>query len=408
VVGVRIVVCGAGIGGLALAHALSRHAEVVVLERDTTAADTGGYRISINDDACRALATLLPAALLHEIRAVSDTGTAFEQFTIADPRLRPIVVAAEPPGQDRILAHRQVLRVLLARDIAATIRFGSTVRTVSQDRHGAAVTLTDGSQIDGDLVVAADGADSAVVASLLGRSPTRDLGITGIAGWAPLGDAEPPGYLRRGPALAFGPDGTAVFLSLHHPPHPSAAHPVIAGLLGEPALIWGTITRSSRLTLPRNAPAAALVPQAAALLDRWSPWLRERVSGSDAPRTAAFRFRAADPGAPIAGWTPATVTALGDAIHAMPPTGGRGASTAICDAADLARALDDHRRGAPLAETLARYQRRLGPRARSAVRESLGPLRVINALRHRPAQLLARPLIDAAGACGAWRYADQR
>ncbi|WP_433796622.1 FAD-dependent oxidoreductase [Actinoplanes sp. CA-252034] len=404
----RVVVCGAGIGGLSLAHALSRHVEVVVVERDVTAADTGGYRISIDDEACRALGRLLPGALLDEVRSLSDTGSAFEQFTIADSRLRPIVVAPEPAGQDRILAQRQLLRVLLARDITATIRFGSTVRAVSQDQYGAAVTLTDGSVIEGDLVVAADGADSAVVASILGRSPTRDLGLTGIAGWTPLSDASPPGYLRRGPALAFGPDGTGVFLSLHHPPATPTADPLIAGLLGEPALIWGTITRSSRLTPTRDAAAEALVHQATTLLDRWSPWLRERVSHSDASRTAAFRFRAVDPAGPIAGWTPGVVTALGDAIHAMPPTGGRGASTAICDAADLARAVDDHLQGAPLDQVLARYQRRIVPRARSAVRDSLGPVRVINALRHRPARLLARPVLNAAGALGAWRYRDAR
>jgi salicylate hydroxylase len=404
----RIVVCGAGIGGLSLAHALSRHAEIVVVERDAGAADTGGYRISINDEACRALGTLLPRALISEIRSVSDVGSRFEQFTIADSHLRPIIVAPEPSGQDRILAHRQVLRSLLVRDITAMVTFGSTVRAVSQDRSGAAVTLTDGTVIEGDLVVAADGADSAVVASLLGRSPTRDLGLTGIAGWAPLGDAGLPGYLRRGPALAFGPDGTGVFLSLYQPPGAPAADRMLVDLPGEPALIWGAITPSSRLAHTRNTTGEALVRQAADLLDRWSPWLHERVSHADSPRTAAFRFRAVDPAGPIADWTPSTVTALGDAIHAMPPTGGRGASTAICDAADLARALDDHRDGAPLAQVLAGYQHELVSRARSAVRESLAPLRIINALRYRPAQLLARPLLNAAGTLGALRYRGQR
>lgn len=400
--------CGAGIGGLSLVHALSHRAEVVVVERDASAADTGGYRISINDEACRALGTLLPRALTDEIRSVSDTGTAFEQFTIADSRLRPLLVAPEPAHQDRILAQRQVLRVLLARDITSTIRFGSTVRSVSQTKNTATVALTDGSVIEGDLVVAADGADSAVVASMLGRSPTRDLGLIGIAGWAPLGGVNPPGYLRRGPALAFGADGTGVFLSLHHPPTSATRDPLIAGLAGEPALVWGTITRSLRHMPTRDTPGEVLVRQAAALLDEWSPWLRERVHDSDPSRTAAFRFRAVDPAGPIADWTPDTVTALGDAIHAMPPTGGRGASTAICDAADLARSIGEHLDGTPLTEALSRYQRSIGPRARSAVRESLGPVRVINALRHRPARLLARPLLNAAGALGAWRYRDAR
>lgn len=92
------------------------------------------------------------------------------------------------------------------------------MRDVAQDDTGAAVTLSDGSVVDGDLVVAADGANSTVISSFLGTSPTRDLGLTGIAGWAPLGTDDPPTYLRRGPALAFGADGTGVFLSIYNPP----------------------------------------------------------------------------------------------------------------------------------------------------------------------------------------------
>lgn len=396
--------CGAGMGGLALAHGLSGKAEVVVVEQDVAAAETGGYRISLNDEACGALADLIPGALIEEIRLVSDTGSAFEQFTIADSQLRPIVVAAEPTGQDRILAQRQVLRVLLARDISASIRFGSTVRDVAQDDTGAAVTLSDGSVVDGDLVVAADGANSTVISSFLGTSPTRDLGLTGIAGWAPLGTDDPPTYLRRGPALAFGADGTGVFLSIYNPPSRAATDPTVAALTGGPALIWGTISRSESLRGTRHTSAGDLVQQAGALLTRWSPWLTEHVSASDLERVAAFRFRAANPSGPIADWTPRSVTGLGDAIHAMPPTGGRGASTAICDAADLVDAITEHLDGAPLHSALARYQRSISPRARAAIRESLGPVRVINALRHRPAQALARPLLSVAGAWGQRRY----
>lgn len=175
-------------------------------------------------------------------------------------------------------------------------------------------------------------------------------------------------------------------------------------MTGGPALIWGTINRSESLRGTRHTSAGDLVQQAGALLTRWSPWLTEHVSASDLERVAAFRFRAANPSGPIADWTPRSVTGLGDAIHAMPPTGGRGASTAICDAADLVDAITEHLDGAPLHSALARYQRSISPRARAAIRESLGPVRVINALRHRPAQALARPLLSVAGAWGQRRY----
>lgn len=400
----RVVICGAGMAGLTLGHALKDCAEVILVEREASAADTGGYRISLNDPACRALRLILRTDLYAELRATSDTGSAFEQFTVADARLRPMIVAPESPHQERAFAQRQALRLLLARDIAGHIRFSSSVASVQQNPDGATATLEDGTVLEADLVVAADGADSTAVASLLGHSPTSDLGLTGIAGWAPLMGKEPPGYLHRGPALAFSADGTGVFLSLYRPPTTFADVVPSKTLPDRPSLIWGTITQSSRVTTTRDSSPQQLTAQAERFLEGWSPWLSQHVRGSDPERTSAFRFRATDPAKPIADWVPNCVTAIGDAVHAMPPTGGRGASTAICDAADLADALRRHFQGESLGSVLTQYHRSIGPRARSAIRESLGPVRIIKALGHRPVQLLAQPLLSLAGTVGAHRW----
>lgn len=402
----RVVICGAGIGGLVLAHALSGRADVLVVERDAAPELTGGYRISINHQACAVLERRLPGSLLREIRAVSDTAERFRQFTIADSQLRPILVGPEPPQEDRILAQRQALRVLLARDLAPTIRYGTTVVDVAQNRDRATVHLSDDTTLDADLVVGADGADSVVVASLQGHSAAEDLGLTGIAGWSRLAgdDRAVPAYLQHGPALAFASDGTGVFLSLYRPPNSTQISHLLGGIVGtDPALIWGTITRSERVPHSRDVDPFYLSHQAVNLLRRWHPWLSERVSTSD-DRTAAFRFRAAPLSRPIASWQPLHITGLGDAIHAMPPTGGRGASTAICDAGDLAEMLIEEPDTARLPEVLSRYQRHIRPRARAAITESLGPVKIINALRHRPLQALAWPLLNAAGALGSLRY----
>ena len=55
---------------------------------------------------------------------------------------------------------------------------------------------------------------------------------------------------------------------------------------------------------------------------------------------AAFRFHAAATDASeLAPWTVGRITAIGDAVHATPPTAGMGAGIAIEDAADLVGAL---------------------------------------------------------------------
>ena len=403
----KVVICGAGIGGLVLAHALEEHATVQILERDPAPESTGGYRISLNDEACATMRTHLPPALLDDLRSMSDTGTAFEQFTLADSRLRPLVISREDPDEDRILAQRQALRVLLAGGLTARITYGATVASVRHDR--ASVTLTDGTSVDGDLVVAADGASSAVVRSLLGRSPAQDLGLTGIAGSSPVPTTHLPRYLRHGPALAFGADGTGVFLSLSRPPEHPPRDPRVRALLGEPSLIWGVITRSDGIPCGTHRDPRMLVAHSTDLLRGWPSWLTESIAASDEARTAAFPLRAVDPSAPLMPWNSTHVVALGDAIHAMPPTGGRGASTAVADAGELAEAICDHlRHGVPLGAALSGYHRGLEPRARSAVRESLAPLRIIRALRHRPVRAVAGPLLTFAGRAGALRYRHRR
>jgi 2-polyprenyl-6-methoxyphenol hydroxylase-like FAD-dependent oxidoreductase len=92
----------------------------------------------------------------------------------------------------------------------------------------------------------------------------------------------------------------------------------------------------------------------------------------------------------------------------MPPTGGQAAATAIRDAGCLAEQLLAHRRdGLPLTEALGRYHRAFPEWARPALTESLGPVRVIRALRNPLLSAAARPGLALAGRWGRIRYASR-
>ncbi len=186
-----------------LAQALRDHADVIVLDRDANSADTGGYRIVFTPEAVAVIERHVPAPLVDRIRSVSDGAETFSQFTIADSHLRPIVVAPEPPGQDRMLCQRRALRQIPSEGLGERVRFSSTVVSAQTHGGGATVTLADGSRVDADLVVAADGARSATLQSFA-PDTSSDTGLVGIAASTPLTRRTGfPRYLLHGPALAI-------------------------------------------------------------------------------------------------------------------------------------------------------------------------------------------------------------
>lgn len=132
----RVVVCGGGIGGLTLAHALRGIADVTVVDRDPSPAATGGYRLHLDAAACSVLEKAVPAETWTAIRSLSDEGESFSRFTVADNRLRTIMSEPQDPAEDRLLCQRVALRVLLAEGLGETARFGRTVEHVTRTAEG--------------------------------------------------------------------------------------------------------------------------------------------------------------------------------------------------------------------------------------------------------------------------------
>ena len=124
----------------------------------------------------------------------------------------------------------------------------------------------------------------------------------------------------------------------------------------------------------RERSGAGLVDASLDLLAGWSEPLRALVAGADPASPTFYRFHAADPDADLTPWPAGRVTAIGDAVHAMPPTAGRAAATAIRDADLLAREIACAE-VATLPLAVHRYQQAMAPGGAAAVRASLEPLR---------------------------------
>lgn len=159
----RAVVSGAGIAGLALAGCLGRQGwDVVVLERAPQPREQG-YMLDFFGpgwDAAEAMG-VLPAVLelghrVERLSYVDDrgrdrAGLPFARFAHA---LDGHLVSVLRPDLERVLRRH-------AQDVAE-LRFGRRVTGVRQRPGGADAVLDDGTVLEADLVVGADGVHSAV------------------------------------------------------------------------------------------------------------------------------------------------------------------------------------------------------------------------------------------------------
>jgi len=242
---------------------------------------------------------------------------------------------------------------------------------------GEAVRLhfTSGAAVEADVVVGADGINSAVRRQLLPHAAVADSGTRVIYGKARLTSeirAALPAPVRQGFVAVTSllrPVSMALgLMEFGEPPAQAAARLCPALTMQDCAsyVMWA-LTASAR-ALPEDVTSLdgdRLTALAARMTRRWHPRLRSLVSSAEPDETFALAVRTS---APVAPWPTARVTVLGDAIHAMSPAGGSGANTALRDAEVLARELaagpDD-----PVT-AIARYEQEMLDYGFAAVRES--------------------------------------
>ncbi|MBB5083721.1 FAD-dependent oxidoreductase [Nonomuraea endophytica] len=341
----RIIVIGGGIGGLALAAGLRRNGfDVAVFERDTDVTATGGYHITLDGRAQEALRRLVPPEIVERLLASSSALRLRDPDAFWDwhgrllghgPRL------ADSPSVD---IDRITLRTLLADAVGDDLHLGQTVTAIGHADDGTPqVVLADGTTQRCDLLVGADGAHSLVAGHLAGGPTNRPVGIIGFSGRTAAGDLGPLERERLGPrsGMVFAPRGAALYVGFLDPVGNAVldAPHLRASVTSGPTYIWGAMFPESAATdALRGLRADELRDALLARFRRhgWAESPLEVIAQADPGSIAAFRFNAASTRAQdLAPWPAGPITALGDAVHATPPTAGMGAGAAIRDAASL-------------------------------------------------------------------------
>ncbi|WP_063064476.1 FAD-dependent oxidoreductase [Nocardia violaceofusca] len=371
----KVIIAGAGLGGLALAQGLCRRGiDVVVYERDC-AVDTRrqGYRLHLDAAARRALHRVLPAPLRTLFDAT--TGTPKPRFTVLDSALNERFTqdSAEPA----FAVDRLTLRRILLTGLDDRVVFGRAVSGFDTDGDRIAVHFADGDSAGADVLIGADGINSAVRQRYLPHARIVDTGVRQLYGAIPLNartrdlfDDSMFGIFT----MIAGPDGSFVGVApveFRQDPAIAAAQLVPAAELpsvpdymtcsfGARAEWFGTTERELR-----DLDGGRLKDIVAAAVRTWHPRIREIVAACDPDTMFALPLRTS---VPIPAWPTTPTTLLGDAVHAMSPAAGSGACTALRDAADLSETIDSVVAGRDLRSALRDYEQRLIEYGFTAVR----------------------------------------
>jgi len=319
----RILIAGAGIGGLTAASCLMKAGyDVEIYEQAPELSEIGaGIQLSANAmhvlnylGLGKAIAQLSvrPGAYVFRLH---DSGEIIGQFPLADDHEK---LNGAPYNQ----LHRADLHDLLAAKAREfnkdVVRLNRRVVGFEEAATGVELFFADGSRARGDLLIGADGVKSAVRAQIAGADHAA---YTGDAAWRltlPT-DQLPDDFMGQVMSVWMGP----------------GRHVVCYYLRGGALLNFVGLVETEEIS-EESWTAKFPWERLKADFEGWHENIQAVIDSVD--KDSCFRwslyYRP-----PIATWSTGRATLLGDAVHATLPYLAQGAAMAIEDAAVLTRAL---------------------------------------------------------------------
>jgi salicylate hydroxylase len=334
----RILIAGAGIGGLSAASCLMKAGHhVEVYEQAPQLGEIGaGIQISANamhvlrdlgmEDAITR-AGVRPGAYVFRLH---DTGVVIQRFSLSEEHQRM-------HGAPYTQLHRADLHDILAatalRFDPNVVRLDHRVTGFTEMTDGVELHFANGSSARGDILIAGDGVKSVVRKQLFGDVPAT---YTGDAAWRIVvpTDRLPKDLLEKVMSVFMGPEGHVVCYYLRG---------------GELLNFVGCVEtdevseESWTVKLPWERFKARYVG--------WHPALQTVIDAADKDQCYLWSLYNRPP---IRDWSTKRVTLLGDAAHPTLPYLAQGAAMSIEDGAVLTRALA---MTDSIAEALQIYQR---------------------------------------------------
>lgn len=332
----KILIAGAGIGGLCCALALIRRGfQVTVLEQAPQLGEVGaGFQVSANGARCLAdlglgddLPKIATEATGKQVRLWS-TGQTWKLFDLG-------AESVQKYGFPYYLMYRADLHALMERHVRErqpeAIRLGARAIGFTQDSDGVEIELENGERVRGDILIGADGVHSRIRRAMFGQS---DAQFTGCVAWRGLIPREKiPTHLQANLGTNWiGPGAHVIHYPLRN---------------GEMINFVGIVERSDWQV--ESWTERGDVNECLSDFKGWHEDVQHLIRGIQQPYKWALLSRQ-----PMENWTIGRVTLLGDACHPTLPFLAQGAVMALEDGIVLARCLAAHTDD--LASALLRYQ----------------------------------------------------
>jgi 2-polyprenyl-6-methoxyphenol hydroxylase-like FAD-dependent oxidoreductase len=312
----RMLVVGAGVGGISVARGLLRDGHDVTVFEQRSDVRAGGGAVTIWSNGATVLGQLgvdMDGAgqLLSTLRVMTSTGhplTTVDLTAMVDRLGAPI----------RMVPRRVLLERLLEGFPTYRIRCNSRVVGVVSTHNGVRVEFEDGSSAEGDVLIGADGLHS-MVRDIVGAQHAEP---TGWCSWQGLVTLPGGGADRQVALMIIGEHGN---LGLWP-----------AG--GSDLQWWFDLPWSSDFVRPERP-----IDVIRSHFTGWSDSVDRvlaRLTDDDLARSPFPHFRH-----PIPRPGQGALTLLGDAAHTMPPTLAQGTNQALLDTMVLCEALSDFRKG---------------------------------------------------------------
>ncbi len=345
----RILIAGAGIGGLTAALALLRHDHEVHLFEQATELREVGAGVQLSANGTRILIELgLRAAMQQivcepagkEIR-LWNTGQTWPLFDLGETSVARY-------GAPYWMVHRGDFHVALLdavqRAAPNAIRTAAAVTGFQQTDTEITLHLASGEQVQGDALIGADGVHSAIRQQMFGAGRAQFTGIMAWRGLIPM--QRLPGHLQRQVGTNWnGRGGHVVTYPLRR---------------GEIMNFVGALERNDWLV--ESWTERGTIEECARDFADWHPDIQTMIHAIDTPYKWALLGRE-----PLPRFSVGRATLLGDAAHPTLPFLAQGANMAIEDGMILARCLAQH---TDIPTALRRYEAARLARTAAIVRGS--------------------------------------